>query len=233
METAKTQRLMRISALGAGRRGNLETAGPREAFLRHLGCWYLWVVPSGRPPTEGIHLALQLLCSSAVPAGVAGDGSAQGVCSLVVWICRCPTPDKPALHRTTLHPPPCKHCFLLGGCDTETQRHSVYVTRLGEEVSGERSLCCPRSHGNLAGKSQAGLRFSASGVLGTVLEVQEEKTISSQHKDSDNHFAPCTARKVLFPPTLPAESLKAHKKSQLHLCSFFYSVCYSPSHFSL
>lgn len=60
------------------------------------------------------------------------------------------------------------------------QRHSAYITGLEEEVSGERSLCLfPHSPAKLAGKSQVGLRFSASGVLGMVLEVEEDKTITS------------------------------------------------------
>lgn len=95
-------------------------------------------------------------------------------------------------------------CFLLPASTASSrvavtlgQRHSAYITGLEGEVSGERSLCVfPHSPGKLAGKSQAGLRFSASGVLGMVLEVQEDKTITSQH--SDNHCPPCTARKVLF-----------------------------------
>lgn len=153
---------------------------------------------------EGIRLALQLLCSSfsaPAPGAVAGDGCAQCVCSLAVWLCRCPTAGEPALRRTMLHPPPCRLCLLLGGCETETQRHSADIIGLEEGASGERSLC-PHSPGKLAGKSQAGLRFSASGVLGMVSEVQEEKTIESQVKDSNNHCSPCRARKVLFPPTL-------------------------------
>jgi len=48
MKAAKIKRLMRISALGAGGRGNLETAGLREAFLSHLGFQSLRVIPSGR-----------------------------------------------------------------------------------------------------------------------------------------------------------------------------------------
>lgn len=56
-EAAKTQRLMRISVLGAGRRGSLETADLKETFLSHLGCQCLWV-PSGRYTMEGLNLAL-------------------------------------------------------------------------------------------------------------------------------------------------------------------------------
>lgn len=128
------------------------------------------------------------------------------------------------------HPPPCKHCFLLTACDTET--HSAYIPGLQEEVSRERSLC-PHSLGKLARKSQAGLRFSASGVPRMVLEVQEDKTIGSQHTDSDDHCPPCTARKVLFPPTLPAESLRAHKKDSFILAASFIQCVYSPSLFGL
>lgn len=220
---------MSISALGAGRRGNLETGSLREAFLSHLGCQCLGVVPSGRHPMEGIHLGLQLLCPSAVPGAVALICTTC-VCSLIVWICRSPAAGRPALSRTMLHPPPCKHCFLLAGCDTET--HSAYIPGLQEEVSRERSSC-PHSLGKLARKSQAGLRFSASGVPGMVLEVQEDKTTASQHTDSDDHCPPCTARKVLFPPTLPAESLRAHKKDSFILAASFIQCVYSPSLFGL
>lgn len=181
---------------------------------------------------EGIHLALQLLCSSAAPGAVAGDGCARCVCSLAVWICRCLAAGKPALHRMMLCPSPCRLCLLLGACGTETQRHSADIAGLEEEASGERSLC-PHSPGKLAGKSQAGLRSSASGVLGMVLEVQEDKTITSQHKDNDNHCPPCTARKVLFPPTLPAESLRAHKTDSFILAASFIQCVYSPSLFGL
>lgn len=99
------------------------------------------------------------------------------------------------------------------------------------EVSRERSLrLLPPSPGKLAGISQAGLRFSASGVLGMVLEVQEDMTIASQHKDSDNHRPRCTARKLLFPPTLPAESLGAHKKASFILAaSFIQCVIHPPT----
>lgn len=117
-------------------------------------------------------------------------------------------------------------------CDTAIQRHSAYITGLEEEVSRERS--CPCSPGKLAGKSQAGLMFSASEVLGMVLEVKEDKTIANQHKDSDNHCPSCTARKVLFPPTLPAESLRAHKKKKASfILAACFIVCYLPSQFGL
>lgn len=69
------------------------------------------------------------------------------------------------------------------------------------------------SSGKLAGKSQAGLKFSASGVPVTVLEAQEDKSITNHHVDSHKHCPPCTVRKLLFPVTLPAESLRANRKS--------------------
>lgn len=85
------------------------------------------------------------------------------------------------------------------------------------------------SSGKLSGKSQAGLRFSASGVLVTVLEAQEDEAIRSQHIDSHKRCPPCTARKLLFPVTLPAESLRANKTASFILAAFFIQCVIHPA----
>jgi len=75
------------------------------------------------------------------------------------------------------------------------------------------------SSGKLSGKSQAGLRFSASGVLVKVLEAQEDEVITSQHTNSHKHCLP--ASKLLFPVPLPAEPLRANKKASFIPATFF------------
>lgn len=94
-----------------------------------------------------------------------------------------------------------------------------------------REKLAPASSEKLAGKSQAALGFGASGVLATVLEAQEDEAAHRtmcQHIDSHKHRPPCTARKLLFPVSQPAEPRRANRTASFSLAEFFIQCIIHP-----